>query len=63
LRGEEDVALVVNDGERANWLNEYFGSVGTVDDGTTPENARAVPDSASVDSVDFSAVQVLSAIR
>lgn len=44
-------------------LNECFGSVGTVDDGATPVTTRGVPDSASIDSLDLSPVQVLSAIR
>lgn len=61
LRSNQGIALVVNDGDRANMLSILVQLAPWT---MMPRlNFPAVPDSASIESVDFSPVQVLSAIR
>jgi hypothetical protein len=58
-----DGNVVIDDGQRANLLNNYFSSVCTADDGNKPSICRVVPDGASLDTVDFSPAKVLAAIK
>ncbi len=55
--------IVMSDNERANFLNEYFSSVCTTDDGKSPTIDRVVPDDVFLDSVTFTPEKVLAAIK
>jgi len=55
--------VITSDIDRANLLNEYFASVGTVDNGVNPPLPRAVPPNAQLDSVNFTPDNVYSAMQ
>jgi hypothetical protein len=63
LRNKLDGGVIVNDDDRANALNSYFGSVCADDNGTTPTIARTLPGNECIDSIDFSPLKISSAIR
>jgi hypothetical protein len=63
LRSRQDGGLIVSDEDRANALNNYFGSVCEEDDGSMPTITCALPDSAHIDDIDFSPLKVLAAMR
>jgi hypothetical protein len=48
---------------KANILNNYFGSVCTVDNGNKPSVRRVVPDSVGIGKINFSPMTVLRAIN
>ena len=60
---DEQGNTIISDESRADLLNDYFSSVCTTDDGAQPTVTRAVPDSASIDSVNFTPLKVLTAIK
>ena len=47
----------------ANLLNDYFGTVCAPDNGIIPAIERFVPDSASINTVDFSPARVFAAMK
>jgi hypothetical protein len=51
----------MSDNERAHFLNEYFSSVCTTDDGKSPTIDWVVPDDVFLDSVTFTPEKVLAA--
>jgi hypothetical protein len=63
LRSRKGKTVLVSDDERANLLNDYFGTVCAPDNGIIPAIERFVPDSASINTVDFSPARVLSAMK
>ncbi len=62
LRNSEN-AIITDDEQRANLLNEFFSSVCTIDNGIKPALNRAVANDVKIDSVTFTPAKVLHAIR
>jgi hypothetical protein len=54
--------VITSDEQRANLLNDHFGSVCTVDDGNIPSFDRVVPDAVSLDVINFTPEKVVAAI-
>ena len=63
LRSRKGKTVLVSDDERANLLNDYFGTVCAPDNGIIPAIERFVPDSASINTVDFSPARVFAAMK
>ena len=59
--GEPEMAT--DDVTKAELLNNYFASVYTADDGNTPAFARQVPDTAKLDTIEFTSTDVLNCIK
>ena len=55
--------ILVTDSDRADALNGYFATVGTVDDGATPYMAPRVKPGTTLSSVDFTDVKIRAAIK
>jgi hypothetical protein len=53
----------MNDEQRANFLNEFFGSICTIDDGIKPALNRVVADDLKINSIAFTPAKVLHAIK
>ena len=53
---------VTDDMSKSNMLNEYFSSVGTVDNGEVPYFPRQVPTNAAIDGIHFDEITVLRVI-
>jgi hypothetical protein len=62
LRNSEN-AIVTDDEQRANLLNEFFGSVCTVDNGIKPALNRDVANDVKIDSVTFTPAKVLHTVK
>jgi len=54
---------VTDDMSKSNMLNEYFSSVGTVDNGEVPYFPRQVPTNAAIDGIHFDEIIVLRVIN
>jgi ribonuclease P/MRP protein subunit RPP40 len=63
LRSRNGKTVLVSDDERANLLNDFFGTACAADNGTTPVIDRFVPDFATMNTVNFSPARVFAAIR
>jgi hypothetical protein len=63
LRSRNGKTVLVNDGERANLLNDFFGTACASDNGTTPAIDRFVPDFAKINTVNFSPARVFAAMK
>jgi len=54
---------VTSDTDKAELLNQYFGSVCTRDDGQLPDFKQIVPDDVKLNSVDFTISAVLRVLK
>ena len=54
---------VIDDRQKASLLNDFFATAGTVDNGVSVDIEREVPDSVSLDNINFSPEAILRAIR
>ena len=55
--------IITSDKQRADLLNDHFGSVCTVDDGNIPPFDHVVPDTVSLDVINFTPEKVIAAIK
>jgi len=60
---DDNGTLCDDNAGKANILNRYFASVCTADNGILPNVARVVPDSASLESVSFTAAKIMNVIK
>jgi hypothetical protein len=66
LRRRLGKTVLISNDVRANLLSDYFltfKSVCTIDNGITPTVRRVVPDSVSLDNIDFSPTRIFNAIK
>jgi hypothetical protein len=56
-------SVVTSDAEKAELLNNYFVSIGTVDDGACPHVTAAVSPGVSIESITFGASEILRELK
>jgi len=60
---DDNGTLCDDNAVKANILNRYFASVCPADNGILPNVARVVPDSASLESISFTATKIMNVIK
>jgi len=60
---DDNGTLCDDNAGKANISNRYFASVCTADNGILPNVARVVPDSASLESISFTATKIMNVIK